>query len=229
MESGLSEVECTCATLVVARHSHRVVAQILRSRRSPMRAKLISLLELTPDPQGPEAPTRVVGHVWIESRTPQRASARCTAARRRSCASPNCDPCHLDKDGCCGADIFRSRHAVTVPRSMLRHDKRGSSLFVVARSRRWDQLRLQGAVNHTRLPLEVIDCYPHDDVYGLFVSRKADHHRTLFYVGMFGGMALATVVYIYKPDTSIQTWALQEAKARMDARGEKYEYNKPPQ
>lgn len=61
MESGLSEVECTCATLVVARHSHRVVAQILRSRRSPMRAKLISLLELTPDPQGPEAPTRVVG------------------------------------------------------------------------------------------------------------------------------------------------------------------------
>lgn len=58
---------------------------------------------------------------------------------------------------------------------------------------------------------------------------QANCYRTLFYVGMFGGMALATVVYIYKPDTSIQTWALQEAKARMDARGEKYEYNKPPQ
>lgn len=54
-------------------------------------------------------------------------------------------------------------------------------------------------------------------------------HRSLFYVGMFGGMALATVVYIYKPDTSIQTWALQEAKARMEARGENVEYNKPPQ
>lgn len=53
--------------------------------------------------------------------------------------------------------------------------------------------------------------------------------RNLFYAGMFGGFALAAVVYIYKPDTSIQTWALQEAKARMEARGENVEYNKPPQ
>ncbi|KAG1833878.1 ESSS subunit of NADH:ubiquinone oxidoreductase-domain-containing protein [Suillus variegatus] len=28
----------------------------------------------------------------------------------------------------------------------------------------------------------------------------------------------------YKPDTSIQTWALREAKERMEARGEKYKY-----
>lgn len=53
--------------------------------------------------------------------------------------------------------------------------------------------------------------------------------RTLYYLGMFGGMGLATLIYIYKPDTSIQTWALQEAKARMEARGENVEYNKPPQ
>jgi hypothetical protein len=59
---------------------------------------------------------------------------------------------------------------------------------------------------------------------------------------MFGTMALATVLLYYKPDTrcldswapvevaltfipsSIQTWALKEAKERMEARGEKYEY-----
>ena len=58
---------------------------------------------------------------------------------------------------------------------------------------------------------------------------------------MFGGMALATVILVYKPDTrcvlialsgpgerllmfSIQTWALEEAKKRMEERGEKVEY-----
>lgn len=48
--------------------------------------------------------------------------------------------------------------------------------------------------------------------------------RTIYYIGMFGGIALATATYIYKPDTSIQTWALQEAKQRMEARGEAVEY-----
>jgi len=45
---------------------------------------------------------------------------------------------------------------------------------------------------------------------------------------MFGGMGLAAVLLYYKPDTSIQTWALKEAKARMEARGENTEY-KPSQ
>lgn len=46
----------------------------------------------------------------------------------------------------------------------------------------------------------------------------------IWYVGMFGTMGVATVLHYYKPDTSIQTWALVEAKARMEARGEKYKY-----
>jgi hypothetical protein len=41
---------------------------------------------------------------------------------------------------------------------------------------------------------------------------------------MFGSMAMAAVLLYYKPDTSIQTWALREAKERMEARGEKYKY-----
>ena len=61
---------------------------------------------------------------------------------------------------------------------------------------------------------------------------------------MFGTMAFAAVMLYYKPDTryavvyliakyralkffcysSIQSWALKEAKERMEARGEKYQY-----
>jgi hypothetical protein len=61
---------------------------------------------------------------------------------------------------------------------------------------------------------------------------------------MFGTLAFASVMLYYKPDTryaplvllakyraltfkcnsSIQTWALKEAKERMEARGEKYQY-----
>ncbi|OCF36709.1 hypothetical protein I317_02990 [Kwoniella heveanensis CBS 569] len=55
-------------------------------------------------------------------------------------------------------------------------------------------------------------------------KRVRESWETIYYVGMFGGMALATVIYVYKPDTSIQSWALKEAKARLEARGENYEY-----
>jgi len=41
---------------------------------------------------------------------------------------------------------------------------------------------------------------------------------------MYGSMLLGGVLLYFKPDTSIQTWALKEAKQRMDARGEKYKY-----
>jgi len=41
---------------------------------------------------------------------------------------------------------------------------------------------------------------------------------------MFGAMLFASVMLYYKPDTDIQTWALKEAKERMEARGEKYKY-----
>jgi hypothetical protein len=41
---------------------------------------------------------------------------------------------------------------------------------------------------------------------------------------MFGTMGVAGVLLYYKPDTSIQTWALGEARQRMEARGESVEY-----
>ncbi|KAL5640959.1 hypothetical protein ACGC1H_001439 [Rhizoctonia solani] len=54
--------------------------------------------------------------------------------------------------------------------------------------------------------------------------RKKEDWEFLWYGGMFGGMIFGGVLVYYKPDTSIQTWALREAKERMEARGEKVEY-----
>ncbi|TEB34952.1 hypothetical protein FA13DRAFT_1728745 [Coprinellus micaceus] len=46
----------------------------------------------------------------------------------------------------------------------------------------------------------------------------------MWYYGFLGSMLFAGVMLYYKPDTSVQSWALKEAKARMEARGEKYQY-----
>ena len=68
--------------------------------------------------------------------------------------------------------------------------------------------------------------------------------ENIWYFGMFGSIGLAALLLYYKPDTryapvslaprpsdtgtrSIQGWALKEAKARMDARGEKIHYESP--
>ncbi|KAJ7487676.1 ESSS subunit of NADH:ubiquinone oxidoreductase-domain-containing protein [Mycena galericulata] len=48
--------------------------------------------------------------------------------------------------------------------------------------------------------------------------------ENLWYYGMYGSMLVGGVLLYFKPDTSIQTWALKEAKQRMEARGEKYKY-----
>ncbi|KAI0788576.1 ESSS subunit of NADH:ubiquinone oxidoreductase-domain-containing protein [Abortiporus biennis] len=55
-------------------------------------------------------------------------------------------------------------------------------------------------------------------------KRRKEEWERMWYYGMYGSMALAAVLIYYKPDTSIQTWALNEAKARMEARGEKTSY-----
>jgi len=55
-------------------------------------------------------------------------------------------------------------------------------------------------------------------------SEKKEDWETIYYWGMFGSMAVAAVGLYYKPDTSISKWALQEAKERMEARGETTEY-----
>jgi hypothetical protein len=55
-------------------------------------------------------------------------------------------------------------------------------------------------------------------------KRVKENWENAWYIGMFGTMAFAAVMLYYKPDTSIQSWALKEAKERMDARGERYQY-----
>jgi len=54
--------------------------------------------------------------------------------------------------------------------------------------------------------------------------RKWEDWELMWYIGMFGSMALAGVGLYYKPDTSINSWAMKEAKQRMEARGESTEY-----
>ncbi|KAI5837119.1 ESSS subunit of NADH:ubiquinone oxidoreductase-domain-containing protein [Morchella snyderi] len=41
----------------------------------------------------------------------------------------------------------------------------------------------------------------------------------IWYWGFFGGLFAAGVAYAYKPDTSIQSWALEEARRRLEAEG----------
>ena len=41
----------------------------------------------------------------------------------------------------------------------------------------------------------------------------------LWYWGFYGSFAFATIAYAFKPDTSIQTWALEEARRRLEAEG----------
>ncbi|KAF8328219.1 Ndufb11, NADH dehydrogenase 1 beta subcomplex subunit [Cantharellus anzutake] len=55
-------------------------------------------------------------------------------------------------------------------------------------------------------------------------KRKKEDWEYIWYWGMFGSLALASVGLYYKPDTSISQWALHEAKQRMEARGEPTEY-----
>ena len=39
------------------------------------------------------------------------------------------------------------------------------------------------------------------------------------YYGFGGAVAFAVIAYAFKPDTSIQTWALEEARRRLEAEG----------
>ncbi|KAK4103323.1 hypothetical protein N658DRAFT_408413, partial [Parathielavia hyrcaniae] len=40
-----------------------------------------------------------------------------------------------------------------------------------------------------------------------------------FFYGFWGSMIVFAVAYAWKPDTSIQTWALEEARRRLEAEG----------
>lgn len=43
--------------------------------------------------------------------------------------------------------------------------------------------------------------------------------ENIWYYGFIGSLLVAGVAYVYKPDTSIQTWALEEARRRLEAEG----------
>jgi len=45
---------------------------------------------------------------------------------------------------------------------------------------------------------------------------------------MYGSFFLCGIALFYKPDTTIQTWAMQEARRRMRERGEAFEYVPSP-
>ncbi|KAI5829008.1 hypothetical protein K523DRAFT_243196 [Schizophyllum commune Tattone D] len=63
-------------------------------------------------------------------------------------------------------------------------------------------------------------------------KRQKENWENIWYIGMYGSMIVAAIGLYYKPDTSIQTWALAEAKRRMEERGEQYKYEpgvRPPQ
>ncbi|SPO19796.1 uncharacterized protein UTRI_00188_B [Ustilago trichophora] len=59
-------------------------------------------------------------------------------------------------------------------------------------------------------------------------KRQKQDWENMWYFGLFGGMAFAGVVLMYKPDTSIQTWAMAEAKKRLEASGDVWQYKPSP-
>ncbi|KAF8932004.1 Ndufb11, NADH dehydrogenase 1 beta subcomplex subunit [Dissophora ornata] len=55
-------------------------------------------------------------------------------------------------------------------------------------------------------------------------KRVKEDWENIFMYGLMGSMVFGTALVYYKPDTNIQTWAMKEAKARMEAKGEVVEY-----
>ncbi|XTI83399.1 ESSS subunit of NADH:ubiquinone oxidoreductase-domain-containing protein [Cenococcum geophilum] len=43
--------------------------------------------------------------------------------------------------------------------------------------------------------------------------------ENIWFWGFCGSLGLGVIAYAYKPDTSIQTWALEEARRRLEAEG----------
>ncbi|KAL8793504.1 MAG: hypothetical protein Q9195_003877 [Heterodermia aff. obscurata] len=48
---------------------------------------------------------------------------------------------------------------------------------------------------------------------------KNEGWEALWVWGVWGSIGATVVAYAYKPDTSIQTWALEEARRRLEAEG----------
>ncbi|KAE8259929.1 hypothetical protein A4X13_0g660 [Tilletia indica] len=59
-------------------------------------------------------------------------------------------------------------------------------------------------------------------------KRQKEDWENVWMYGMFGGMAFAGVVLLYRPDTTIQTWAMGKAKERLAESGEVWQYKPSP-
>jgi hypothetical protein len=51
-------------------------------------------------------------------------------------------------------------------------------------------------------------------------KRQKEEWEDIYYYGLGGGMALGAVLIYYKPDTSLEGWAVKEAAARLESKGE---------
>ncbi|KAF8252394.1 hypothetical protein K440DRAFT_594839 [Wilcoxina mikolae CBS 423.85] len=67
---------------------------------------------------------------------------------------------------------------------------------------------------------------PYDPPTGWFLNQnpaeppaKREGWEPIIYWGFLGSLFAAGVAYAYKPDTSIQTWALEEARRRLETEG----------
>ncbi|KAH7381054.1 ESSS subunit of NADH:ubiquinone oxidoreductase-domain-containing protein [Cadophora sp. MPI-SDFR-AT-0126] len=58
-------------------------------------------------------------------------------------------------------------------------------------------------------------------LFGVKPGEKAEKEgwETVWVYGFFGSLAAGVVAYAFKPDTSIQTWALEEARRRLEVEG----------
>ncbi|PLB46748.1 hypothetical protein P170DRAFT_438449 [Aspergillus steynii IBT 23096] len=78
----------------------------------------------------------------------------------------------------------------------------------------------------TRSNLRAADHGDHYDpptgwLFGVKPGQKYQKEgwENMWYYGFIGSLLAAGVAYVFKPDTSIQTWALEEARRRLEAEG----------
>ncbi|KAB8210624.1 ESSS subunit of NADH:ubiquinone oxidoreductase-domain-containing protein [Aspergillus parasiticus] len=78
----------------------------------------------------------------------------------------------------------------------------------------------------TRTNLRAADHGDHYDpptgwLFGVKPGQKyvKEGWENIWYYGFIGSLLVAGVAYVFKPDTSIQTWALEEARRRLEAEG----------
>jgi hypothetical protein len=143
-----------------------------------------NLIELTADPQGAEAPARVVGVSGARTCRRQRAelegNIRGLGLARRAASARR-----LWSRLCCVRDGASDTGVCPRWQPDVRRPRRGPA-------RAGDRWQHRDSSED-----------PSEDPQTPRVARATPQltHRTIFYIGMFGGFALATTIAVYKPDT----------------------------